>query len=346
MRRIEFTQEQIKELSYESIHHKHHIVRRRMQALLLKSQGLQHKEIVEILSISETTLREYFDLYLEGDLETLKELHYQGKANRLREKKEEIIAELEANPPATYKEVQAKIKAVTGLERSVPQVREFLKENKLKRRKVKQIPAKADVERQETFKTQTLEPLVEQARQQKLHLFFVDAAHFVMLPFLGYLYSLTIRYVRSASGRKRFNVLAALNAISHELVTITNHAYINALSVCELLEKLHQLYGDLPIVLVMDNARYQKCQLVLDKAQGLNIQLIFLPPYSPNLNLIERLWKFVKKEVLYNKFYKDYDKFCTAISDCLVQTHTTHKAALQTLLTPKFQSFKNVTSYP
>ena len=135
VRRIEFTQEQIKELSYESIHHKHHIVRRRMQALLLKSQGLQHKEIVEILSISETTLREYFDLYLEGDLETLKELHYQGKANRLREKKEEIIAELEANPPATYKEVQAKIKAVTGLERSVPQVREFLKENKLKEAK-------------------------------------------------------------------------------------------------------------------------------------------------------------------------------------------------------------------
>jgi hypothetical protein len=60
---------------------------------------------------------------------------------------------------------------------------------------------------QETFKTQTLEPLIEQAKQKKLHLFFVDAAHFVMLPFLGYLYSLTVRYVKSASGRKRFNVL-------------------------------------------------------------------------------------------------------------------------------------------
>lgn len=126
---------------------------------------------------------------------------------------------------------------------------------------MKQLPAKAEVQAQETFKTQTLEPLVEQAQQHQLHLFFVDAAHFVMLPFLGYLYSLTVRYVKSASGRKRFNVLGTLNAISHELVTISNHTYINAGSVCALLEKLHQLYRDLPIVLVMDNARYQKCQL-------------------------------------------------------------------------------------
>jgi transposase len=211
---------------------------------------------------------------------------------------------------------------------------------------VKQIPAKAEIQAQETFKTQTLEPLVEQAQQHHIHLFFVDAAHFVMLPFLGYLYSLTVRYVKSASGRKRFNVLGALNAISHELITISNHSYINALSVCELLEKLHQLYPDLPIVLVMDNARYQKCQLVLEKAQHLNIQIIFLPPYSPNLNLIERLWKFVKKEVLYNEYYQEYNKFCTAISDCLDQTHTIHKAALETLLTLKFQTFENVTFNP
>ena len=131
MRKIEFTQEQIKQFSYESIHHEHHLVRRRMQALLLKSQGVRHKDIVEILGISQTTLREYFDLYLAGGLEALKQLHYQGKANLLAEKKDEIIAALEANPPATYKEAQAKIKEVTSLERSLPQVREFLKKTRL-----------------------------------------------------------------------------------------------------------------------------------------------------------------------------------------------------------------------
>jgi transposase len=131
VRKIEFSQEQIKQLSYESIHQEHYLVRRRMQALLLKSQGLRHKEIAEILSLSETTVREYLDLYLVGGVEALKELHYQGKANQLAEKKAEIIAALEANPPATYKEAQAKIKEVTGLHRSVPQVREFLKKTNL-----------------------------------------------------------------------------------------------------------------------------------------------------------------------------------------------------------------------
>lgn len=225
VRRIEFTKEEIKRLSYESIHNEHYIVRRRAQALLLKSQGLPHQEIAEILDISETTLREYFDLYLVGGIEALKELHYQGKDNLLREKKDEIIAGLEADPPATLKEARAIIQEATGLDRSLTQISEFLKENKVVRRKVKQIPAKADVEAQETFKTETLEPLVEQAEQKKIHLFFVDAAHFVMLPFLGYLYSLTVRYVKSAGGRKRFSVLGALNAVTKELITVKPYVH-------------------------------------------------------------------------------------------------------------------------
>lgn len=345
MRKIEFTSEVIEQLRYESIHNEHYIVRRRMLALLLKSRRLLHKEIAETLGISGTTLREYFDLYLKGGVEALKELHYQGKDNLLRARKDEIIVALEANPPATLKEAQAIIKEVTGLERSLPQVSKFLDEHKIIRRKVKPIPAKADIQAQETFKAATLEPLIEQAQQKTIHLFFVDAAHFVLLSFLGYLYSLVVRCVKSAGGRKRFNVLGALNAITHELVTVTNHAYINALAVCELLEKLAQQFPDLPIVLIMDNARYQRCKLVLEKAASLNIRIVFLPPYSPNLNLIERLWKFVKG-TLRKQYHTDYSQFCTAISDCLEQTHTTHKEALDTLLTLKFQTFENVGSQP
>lgn len=191
-----------------------------------------------------------------------------------------------------------------------------------------------------------MEPLIAQAQQQKLHLFFMDAAHFVMLPFLGYVYSLVVRYLKRASGRKRFNVLGALDAVSHELITLTSHDTINALSVCELLVQLAHRFADLPIVVILDNARYQKCTLVLDTARYLNIQLVFLPPYSPNLNLIERLWRFVKKEVLYNCYYDNYPNFCTAIAECLAQTQTTHRPALETLLTLKFQSFKNVTIHP
>lgn len=131
MRKIEFTLAEIKQLSYESIHHQHHIVRRRMQALLLKSQGVLHQEIAKILEISETTVRTYLDLYLSGGVEALKTLSYQGQPSQLHQKAAEIVRALETDPPATLKEAQATIKAVTGLERSLPQISEFLKKTKL-----------------------------------------------------------------------------------------------------------------------------------------------------------------------------------------------------------------------
>lgn len=211
---------------------------------------------------------------------------------------------------------------------------------------MKQILVKADIETQEKFKIEVLEPLVEQAQAGKVHLFFVDAAHFVMLPFLGYLYSLAVRFIQASSGRQRFSVLGALNAVTKEVVMITEHGYINAVSVCQLLQKLHDLFQHLPIVVIMDNARYQHCALVVEAAQKLEIQIIFLPPYSPNLNLIERLWKFVKKKTLYNHYYSRYEQFHQAISNCLEQSGSTYKQDLDTLLIAKFQSFKNATIQP
>ena len=127
MRKINFTEMEIKQLSHESIHHKHPIVRRRMQALLLKSQGILHYKIAYILGISETTLREYFDLYIKGGVGALQELHYEGKPNLLLQNKERIIAHLQVHPPSTLRDAQAKIEAVTGLRRSLPQISEFLK---------------------------------------------------------------------------------------------------------------------------------------------------------------------------------------------------------------------------
>ena len=202
------------------------------------------------------------------------------------------------------------------------------------------IPAKADPEQQAVFLQDVLEPRLAEAKAGQRAVFFVDAAHFVLAAFLGYLWSLKRIFIQSPSGRQRFNILGALNAVTHELITVTNDTYINAASVCELLHKLADLHLDVPITLFLDNARYQKCDLVQTTAKGLNIELCFLPPYSPNLNLIERLWKFVKKECLYSEYYTDFTKFKTAIRDCLGQTHTTHKDALDSLLTLRFQTFE------
>ena len=211
---------------------------------------------------------------------------------------------------------------------------------------MKQVPEKANIETQEQFRTDILEPLVEQAQHGKIELFFMDAAHFVLLPFLGYLYSLATRFIKSWSGRKRFSVLGAINAVSKELVMITEAAYVDSMTVCALLKELAIRYYDRHIVVVLDNARYQRCRLVLHTAERLHIQLLFLPPYSPNLNLIERLWKFVKKKVLYNHFYSDFQLFCSAITGCLKKTHTEYREELETLLRPKFQSFRTSTFYP
>lgn len=129
-------------------------------------------------------------------------------------------------------------------------------------------------------------------------------------------------------GRQRFNVLGALNAITHELIAITNETYITSKEVCELLQK-YLIISPLrcfwiPTVGALGNACYQKYALVIETAARLHIELCFLPSYSPNLNLIERLWRFVKKECLYSTYYPSFSLFKAAIMDCLDQTHLKH----------------------
>jgi len=202
------------------------------------------------------------------------------------------------------------------------------------------MPSKADPDKQAAYLKTEIEPRLAEAKAGLRAVFFVDAAHFVLAPFLGFLWSLVRVFIQAPSGRQRFNVLAALNAITHELIMVTNDAYITSEEVCQLLYKLADLTLTVPITLFLDNARYQHCRLVMDTAASLHIELCFLPPYSPNLNLIERLWKFVRKHCLYSHYYADFTTFKTAISNCLAQTHTTHKSALDSLLSLRFQRFK------
>ena len=188
---------------------------------------------------------------------------------------------------------------------------------------------------------QELNPKIEEAKQGKRQLLFVDASHFVMMAFLGYLWSLTRVFVKSPSGRQRYNVLGAFNAISHELVTVTNTTYINSQSVKELMRKLREKYINAPVTLVMDNARYQRCKAVIDYAKEADIEILFLPSYSPNLNLIERLWKYVKKECLYNKYYESFVDFRAGIDEAITKVDGKCEA-IDSLMKLKFQLYKNV----
>jgi hypothetical protein len=108
----------------------------------------------------------------------------------------------------------------------------------MKPRKVGQIPAKADVEAQAQFKTEQLEPRLEEAKPGKRAVFFMDAAHFVYAPFLALVWCFERLFVKAPSGRQRLNVLAALNATTREILTVRNLTYITAETVCELLRLL------------------------------------------------------------------------------------------------------------
>lgn len=141
------------------------------------------------------------------------------------------------------------------------------------------IPAKADPDEQAAYLHEVIQPRLEDAQAGRRAVFFVDAAHFVLAPFLGFLWSVTRLFIRAPAGRQRFNILGALNAITHELISVTNDNYITSQEVCELLHKLTALHLGVPITLFLDNARYQKCKLVMTTAASLQIEPCFLPTY-------------------------------------------------------------------
>ena len=335
---LEFSPTDQAALQYERYHHPHPIVQRKMEALWLKSHGLPHHLIATLTTVSENTLRTYFRQYQNGGIEQLKHLGYHGQVSQLHAHAQTLEQHFTHQPPATVKAAAAQIELLTGIKRSPSQVRAFLKRLGMQRLMTGILPSKGDPLKQADFKTDELEPRLAQAKAGTRAVFFVDASHFVFCAVMGMLWCFARVWVKAASGRKRFNVLAALNAVSHDLISVSNDSYINAQSVCELLHKLVALNLGLPITLVLDNVRYQRCALVQDLAATLHIELLFLPAYSPNLNLIERYWKFVKKKVLYAKHYANFDDFCAAINARLSQSVTSDKPELDSLLTFNFQT--------
>ena len=185
---------------------------------------------------------------------------------------------------------------------------------------------------------------MEQAEKSELVLLFLDASHFVMgCDFLGGIYGTARRFVLTFSGRKRYNVLGAMDYATKKVLTVTNDSYITATEVCEMLRKISEAYVGKTIHIVLDNARYQKCKAIQELAQRLDIHLDYIPPYSPNLNLIERLWKFVKGE-LRSRYYDDFALFRQRIDSIIDSTSDTNKDKVSRLIGQKVQLFDGLLS--
>ena len=349
MRSIRFTPEDRRSLAHDRFHHPDPRVQRKMEVLWLKSHGLGHDDIAALADVSRRTVQRHLNEYREGGLDRLRRCPWHQPRGTLVEHQDSLEGYFAKHPPRSAKQARAAIERQTGVRRGLSQVRHFLKDRLgLRWRQTGAIPVppkktiQEHAREQAAFLRDKLEPRLEQARRGGRQVYFVDAAHFVFAPFLGCLWCAARLFVRAASGRKRHNVLGAFDAVTHRLIRVTNQGYINAESVCALLRAVAGSAVGLPITLVLDNARYQKCALVQALAESLGIELLYLPSYSPNLNLIERLWKFVRAESLNSTYYEKFEEFRAAIDGCLDGLGTVHKGEMETLMTHRFQMFEHV----
>jgi len=337
---LNITKSDIETLNCERFYHPSPLVKKRMHVIYMKSQGLPHKMIAAACDVSLNSVTNFIKIYNQSGIEGLRQLYYRKPKSQLENYRTSIKEEFEKNPPLNSAQASMKIEEMTGVKFSPSQTRTFMKQLGMSFRKMGHIPAKADPEKQAEFIEETLNPLIKLAQQGLCLLFFVDAAHFVLRPFLCSLWCFARIFIKAPAGRQRFNVLGGINAITQKLEYYVNETYINAESVVEFMQNLRKKYPLIPIYLVMDNARYQKCKLVMNLAKELNINLVFLPSYSPNLNIIERLWKFIRKKVLYGKYYENFQLFKNGISSCLnLINQGEYQEELKSLLNLKFQTF-------
>jgi transposase len=340
MLKADFTEEEIEQLYQLFMEHPSGAAKKKLHVVYLKALGLPHQEIVRIARVSGDSVTRYLQAYVKGGVAALSTSQYYCPASALLPHRESLKSHFQAHPPHTVAQASHAIEQLTGIKLALSACRDFMRQRLgMKCRKMAVIPSKADPDQQQAFLHGTLEPLLEEEKQGRRRVFFVDAAHFVMGAFLGMLWCFERLFLKSSSGRSRYNVLGAYSVKGTELITITNNATINSDTLVELLTTISCLHPDTTISLVMDNARYQRCDKVMAKAQELGIDLLFLPPYSPNLNLIERLWKFTKKQCLYNRYYESFCQFKAAIDNCLAQVNSTFSEQVKTLLNPKFQLF-------
>ena len=311
--------------------------RRKLLALKMRHTGVPLEMIAKSLGITIRSVSNYIAEFRDGGLETTLEDRAYCPMSSLEIHFEKLEKSFRESPVGNARQARQRIVEITEIELSLTQTRRIMKRLGMRYRKSGQVPGKADGDQQLEFLDKELQPRLNEASEGKRKLFFVDAAHFVMGAVMGMLWCFERVFVRGASGRQRYNVLGAVDSQTKKITTVTNDTYITAPTVCKLLAKLQRSNPDIPITIVLDNARYQKCKLVQAKAEKLGIELLYLPPYSPNLNIIERLWKFVKQECLKNTYFDSFGEFTQAIDGSIHQANTVFRDRMKSLLSLKFQ---------
>lgn len=327
---------------YEMFNNVDPLVQKRMMCLRMRGGELEYSVIASVLGCCINTVYNYMKLYKEGGIDALRGTQYHHPESELKKHQPTVESSFRAAPPLSVKEAATRIEMLTGIKRSLNRVRVFMQNIGMKPIKMGQIPAKADVECQKIFHEQQMVPLLKQAEKGKCHVFFIDSVHFVLSAFIAIVWCFERLFLKGAPGRFRLNLIGAVHATTKDFMGLYNDTYINAQAVVQLLNRIAQKYAGKPIHVFLDNARYQHCNLVKQTALDLGITLHFLPPYSPNLNLIERLWKFIKAEVLAARYFPDKDSFKKSILDFVNKLNTPDlKNQLKSRLSLNFQLFSH-----
>lgn len=318
-----------------------HRYKQKLLALRMHHEGAAHGFIGRCLNISQPTLRTYLVEFQDGGLERVLEDRSYRPSSSLAPFWQCLKCSFAAAPVPNAKAAVERIERLTGVRLSESQSRRAMKRMGMSLKKTAPLPGKVDEQLQLNFYEQEMTPRLEQAAKGHRKVFFVDAAHFVLGAFLGLLWCFARPFIKTSPGRQRYSVLGAVDSHTKEIISQRSTGNINAQSVCELLTLIREKHPWIAITLIMDNARYQRCELVRSRAAILDIELLYLPAYSPNLNLIERLWKLVKKRCLTNRYYPTFADFRQAIDQCLDELASSASDQLLSLLSLNFQFFSS-----
>jgi len=305
--------------------------------LLMLHQGFTPQTVAESLGIDGSTVYRYCQGYEEFGLEDYLKSFFVAYSGQLTtDEEQQLFAEVRQRLYLHSKQMAAYIEREFGVRYSLSAVVKLLHRLGFTYKKTKGVGVKADREAQDAF-VQELRGLLAQKEANQV-IYFNDAVHpqHNTRADFGWIYRGEDFEIPTNPGRKRVNINGALNA--HEVidVLVVESERINAQSCIELWEKQRRRHPEKTIINICDNAPYYHSNCLKDwLKQNPWCQVLYLPLYAPNLNLIERLWKFLRKHVTSYDFYERFAEFRKAILD-FFKNIKEHKQALESLLTLKF----------
>lgn len=312
----------------------------KLSVLILLDMGKSYAEIAEILGLGQGTVSNCRQKFEQDGLEKYLDRHYVPYSGRLTDEQlaqvEDVVSQGLYTSTAG---VQAYIAQAFEIAYCESAVRAILRKLDFVYKKTMSVPGKADVAEQEAFLAE-LEPFLEEIDPQNEVVYFLDAVHpqYNTRPNYAWIKRGEEKAVATTACRRHLNLHGALNAHQPEEVIIQEVEKVNMESTIALFEQLvAENQGKTAIYLIADNASYYHAQAVgAWLEQHPQVTLLHLPPYSPNLNLIERLWKFLRKKVIDLHFYPSFKLFRAAVLDFMAQIQH-YKTELRSLMRHNFQ---------